>query len=164
MMNVQLAEAKAAPLEKQLRELIAYFDSLYRRLMLKRPPVISNIEVSQQEIRAVAVLGRGPTIMRDLAGAMNLALSTATNTIDRLVEKGLVERTRVDEDRRIVQVALTEKGQHLHESFLECRLAMGRTMLEALSPGARENFLELMAKMTQPRQGSIETEGAIHGL
>jgi DNA-binding MarR family transcriptional regulator len=73
-----------------------------------------------------------------------------------------VERTRVDEDRRIVQVALTEKGKHLHESFLECRLAMGRTMLEALSPGEREIFLELMAKMTQPTQGSIETEGAIH--
>ena len=95
-MNLQLAEAKAAPLEKQLRELIAHFDSLYRRLMLKRPPVISNIEVSQQEIRVVAVLGRGPTIMRDLAEALNLALSTATNTIDRLVEKGLVERTRVN--------------------------------------------------------------------
>jgi DNA-binding MarR family transcriptional regulator len=156
-MNLQVPDAKAAPLERQLRELIVHFDILYRRLMLKRPPV-SNIEVSQQEIRVVAVLGRGPTIMRDLAGALNLALSTATNTIDKLVEKELVERTRVDEDRRIVQVALTEKGKHLHESFLECRLAMGRTMLEALSPGEREILLELMAKMTQPRQGSIETE------
>lgn len=163
-MNVQVAYAKAAPLESQLRELIAHFDSLYRRLMLKRPPVVSNIEVSQQEIRVVTVLGRGPTIMRDLAGALNLALSTATNTIDKLVEKELVERTRVDEDRRIVQVALSEKGKYLHESFLECRLAMGRTMLEALSPGEREIFLELMAKMTHPSQGSIETEGAIHGL
>jgi len=27
---------------------------------------------------------------------------------------------------------------------------MGRTMLAALSPGEREIFLELMAKMTQP--------------
>lgn len=163
-MHVQMAEAKAAPIERQLRELISHFDSLYRRLMLKRPPMVSNIEVSQQEIRVVAVLGRGPAIMRDLAGALNLALSTATNTIDRLVEKELVERTRVDEDRRIVQVALTEKGQRLHESFLECRLEMGRTMLEALSPGEREIFLELMAKMTQPRQSSVETEGAIHVL
>jgi DNA-binding MarR family transcriptional regulator len=87
MMNVQVAYAKAAPLERQLRELIAHFDFLYRRLMLKRPPLVSNIEVSQQEIRVVAVLGRGPTIMRDLAGALNLALSTATNTIDKLVER-----------------------------------------------------------------------------
>jgi hypothetical protein len=29
-------------------------------------------------------------------------------------------------------------------------------MLEALSPGEREIFLELMAKMTQPRQSSVE--------
>src|ERR1700733_3905236 len=121
MMNVQVAKAKAAPIERQLRELIAHFDSLYRRLMLKRPPVASNIEVSQQEIRVIALLGRGPSIMRDLAGALNLALSTATNTIDRLVEKELAQRTRVAEDRRIVQGALIDKGKHLHEFFLEGR-------------------------------------------
>lgn len=148
------------PLERQLRQLIAHFDLLAHRLMLERPTSSgSEVEVSRQEGRAVIVLGRkGPTIMSDLARILNLALSTATNTIDKLVAKELVERGRVDEDRRIVQVGLSEKGQRLYESFLECQLAMGRSMLEALSPGEREIFLELMAKMTQPHPGSVEHE------
>ncbi|HYL37451.1 MAG TPA: MarR family transcriptional regulator [Bryobacteraceae bacterium] len=150
----------AAPLERQLRQLIAHFDVLYRRLMVTRPATAaSEVEISRQESRVLVVLGsKGTTIMSDLARASNLALSTATNTVDKLVSKELIERTRVEQDRRIVQVALSGKGRRLYEAFVECQLAMGRTMLEALSPGEREIFLELMAKMTQPRQSSTEPE------
>jgi hypothetical protein len=35
---------------------------------------------------------------------------------------------------------------------------MGRNMLESLSPGEREIFLELMAKMTRPGQATTEPE------
>ncbi|HTS47433.1 MAG TPA: MarR family transcriptional regulator [Bryobacteraceae bacterium] len=152
--------ASATPLEAQLSELIAHFDVLYRRLMVTRPTTAaSEVEISRQEIRMVTVLGRkGTSIMSDLARALNLALSTATNTVDKLVSKDLVERTRVDEDRRIVQVALSEKGKRFYEACLECQLAMGRNMLEALSPGEREIFLELMAKMTRPGEAATEPE------
>ena len=150
----------AVSLETQLNELISHFDLLYRRLMVTRPAsAVSDVEVSRQEIRLIVVLGKkGTAIMSDLARALNLALSTVTNTVDKLVSKELVERTRVDQDRRIVQVALSEKGRRFYEACLECQLAMGRNMLEALSPGEREIFLELMAKMTRPGQVSSEPE------
>lgn len=159
MTNPQCA-VSAAPLEAQLTELIAHFDVLYRRLMVTRPATAaSDVEISRQEVRMVTMLGRkGISIMSDLARGLNLALSTATNTVDKLVSKDLVERTRVDEDRRIVQVALSEKGKRFYDALLECQLAMGRNMLEALSPGEREIFLELMAKMTRPGQASTEPE------
>jgi DNA-binding MarR family transcriptional regulator len=148
------------PIDRQLRQLINYFDMIARRLMLERPVAnSSDIEVSRQEAKAVIVLGRrGAIMMSDLARILNMALSTATNTIDKLVGKGLVERSRGDEDRRVVQVGLSDRGTQLYESFLECQLAMGRTMLEALSHGEREIFLELMAKMTGPQQESAESE------
>ena len=88
--------------------------------------------------------------MSDLASILDVPLSTATHTVDRLVSKDLVVRGRPAENRRIVQVALSKRGLEMHRSFMECRLAMGRDMLEALSPGEREIFLELMAKMTRP--------------
>jgi DNA-binding MarR family transcriptional regulator len=152
--------ANNAPLERQLRQLIDCFDGLYQKLMFQRPaPVSSEVEMSRQESRVIIVLGsRGAMTMSDLARVLNLALSTATSTMDKLVGKELVERTRVDEDRRVVQVALSEKGRKHYGAFLECQLAIGRTMLEALSPGEREIFLELMAKMTQPRHSSVEAE------
>ena len=45
-----------------------------------------------------------------------MSVSNATGLIDRIEERGLVERTRVPEDRRVVHVRLTDKGrQTLHE-------------------------------------------------
>ncbi|HTW63561.1 MAG TPA: MarR family transcriptional regulator [Bryobacteraceae bacterium] len=160
-MNDVTAE-KSAAIETQLRQLIGYFDTLSQRLMVKRSPgLVPDVEVSQQEIRAVLKLGRKEsTIMSDLAGELNLPLSTATHTMDKLVAKGLAERARVNENRRTVRVALTEKGRKLHQCFLDFQLAMGRSMLESLSPGERELFLELMVKMTQPARGSVEANEA----
>jgi DNA-binding MarR family transcriptional regulator len=147
-------------LEKQLRELISYFDALTQRLAANRPSTaISELELSRHESRVIMLLGsKGATTMSEMARVLNLALSTATNTMDKLVSKELVERARVDEDRRVVQVGLSEKGRRIYEAFLGCQHAMGRRMLEALSPGEREIFLELMAKMTQPSQGSTDSE------
>jgi DNA-binding MarR family transcriptional regulator len=148
--NIEMEETLTV-FERQLRQLIGCFDALSQRLMVKRwPELVPDLEVSQKEIRAVVMLGRKEsTIMSDLAGELNVPLSTATHTMDNLVAKGLAERARGDENRRIVRVALTTKGRELHQSFVNCQLAMGRSMLEALSPGEREIFLELMAKMTQ---------------
>lgn len=120
--------------------------------MVKRPPeLIPDLEISQQETRAIVVLGRkGSAIMSDLAGDLVLPLSTATHTMDKLVAKGLAERGRDDENRRTVRVSLTDKGKAVYQSFVDFQRAMGRSMLEALSPGEREMFLELMAKITLP--------------
>jgi DNA-binding MarR family transcriptional regulator len=145
-------EPAARVSERQLLQLIAHFDALAQRLMVRRPPVPApDIECSSQEMRALAVLGhKGSVIMSDLASILDVPLSTATHTVDRLVSKDLVVRERPAENRRIVQVELSKKGLEMHRSFMDCRLAMGRTMLEALSSGEREIFLELMAKMTRP--------------
>jgi DNA-binding MarR family transcriptional regulator len=139
-------------LERQLRELIAHFDVLSQRMMTNRPPPPGfDVECSPQEMRALAMLGRkGTMIMSDLAGILSVPLSTATHTIDKLVSKNLVDRTRPDGDRRVVQVDLSARGKELHQSFLDFRMDMSRNMLDALSLGEREIFLELMAKMTRP--------------
>jgi len=149
-------------LSRQLEELIAHFDLLYQRLMLTRPLTsTTEVEISRQEARVVILLGRkGSMIMSDLARAANLALSSATNTVDRLVHKEMVDRTRVDEDRRVVQVGLSEKGKKYYDSLNDFRLEMGRNMLDALSAGEREIFLELMAKMTRPTDGSAEASAS----
>ena len=142
---------------RQLKQLVTYINTISRRFVLKPPSSGADLELSHQETKMIGVIGaKGPAIMRDVAQALNLPLSTATNTIDKLVGKARVERTRVDEDRRIVQVTLSEKGWQLYQEFLECQMGIARDMLEALSPGEREIFLELMAKMTVPQGSAVE--------
>jgi DNA-binding MarR family transcriptional regulator len=147
--------------DQQLRELIGHFVLIYQGLMVTRPPA-PDPEVSHKEFQAVLMLGiKDWTTMGEVAGVLHLPLSTATNVVDRLLAKGLVERERSVENRRTVRVGLTAKGRQVYQHFVEFQLTMARNMLGALSPGEREIFLELMAKMTRPVATQTDRQGHV---
>ena len=51
--------------------------------------------------------------MGRLAEILNASMSSTTGIIDRMEERGLIERTRVPDDRRVVLVSLTATGSEL---------------------------------------------------
>jgi DNA-binding MarR family transcriptional regulator len=51
--------------------------------------------------------------MTRLAEELDVALPNATGIVGRLVERGIVQRTHDDSDRRLVLVTLTDAGQRL---------------------------------------------------
>lgn len=57
--------------------------------------------------------------MNELSEAMGLANSTMTRMVDQLVRKGLAHRKSDDEDRRIVRVRLTARGQEVQHTLEE---------------------------------------------
>jgi DNA-binding MarR family transcriptional regulator len=86
--------------------------------------------------------------MSGIAAAIRLSLSSATGLIDRLCEKKLVKRDRSSEDRRVVQVELTDEGRTLHEAALEGRLAFAKDMLKNLSAEEQESLVNLLGKVS----------------
>ena len=52
----------------------------------------------------------GEMTMSRIAELQDVSFSNATGLIDRIEERGLVERVRVPDDRRIVRVRLTDAG------------------------------------------------------
>src|SRR4051795_461598 len=56
-----------------------------------------------------------PRPMGDLAQQMHCDSSNITGIVDRLSERGLVERTAAEGDRRVKLVALTGPGRELAE-------------------------------------------------
>lgn len=54
-----------------------------------------------------------PLRVSELASQMYLSPATVVGIVDRLEAKGLVTRTRSKQDRRAVELTLTEKGQEL---------------------------------------------------
>ena len=63
----------------------------------------------------------GPKPMGELAHAMHCDNSNITGIVDRLTERGLVERRAVEGDRRVKLVALTEEGQAMREELIRRR-------------------------------------------
>ena len=53
----------------------------------------------------------GEMTMSQLADVLNVSFSNATGLIDRIEERGFIERIRVPEDRRIVVVRVTDRGR-----------------------------------------------------
>jgi DNA-binding MarR family transcriptional regulator len=55
----------------------------------------------------------------DLARELMTDTGSMTRSLDRLEEKGFVQRKRSSEDRRIIQVELTDKGRQLADQMIQ---------------------------------------------
>jgi len=91
-----------------LREML----SAERRLRSRDKVTVDGLTVSQ--IRALMALKHKPeATVGDLAKVADVTPATMTATLDQLDASGIVVRTRSSEDRRVVMVSLTERGQAL---------------------------------------------------
>jgi DNA-binding MarR family transcriptional regulator len=59
----------------------------------------------------------GELPMSRLADLLDVSLSNATGLIDRMEERGLVERLRVPDDRRVVIVRASEQGVRIRDEI-----------------------------------------------
>lgn len=70
--------------------------------------------LSMAQLHILYTLQRhGEMPMSRLAEVLNVSLSNATGLIDRIEERGFVERSRVPEDRRIVLIRVTAAGERM---------------------------------------------------
>jgi len=83
---------------------------------------------------AVTLQRNGVMTMGRLADLLGVSLSNASGLIDRLEERGYVERTRVPEDRRIVMVRITDAGARLIEENDALSDELMREVLARLGP------------------------------
>jgi DNA-binding MarR family transcriptional regulator len=72
--------------------------------------------------------------MSRLAEILNVSLSNATGLIDRIEERGFVERTRVPEDRRVVKISVTPDGQRMLDEIDALSDDLLRDVLSRIGP------------------------------
>ena len=70
----------------------------------------------------------GPLPMSKLADALDVSVASATGIVDRMEQRGLVERTREPDDRRVILVHATEAGDAVF------RRSRGRASQDAVPP------------------------------
>ena len=67
--------------------------------------------VSMSHLHVMSMLEQhGEMTMNELAETLDVSLSNTTGLVDRMTERGFVERVRVADDRRIVLVRITDAG------------------------------------------------------
>jgi DNA-binding MarR family transcriptional regulator len=93
------------------------------------------------------VLQRGAWRMSELAAALYVDASTATRTIDRLVESGLVVRRPATEDARGIIVSATPKGRRQCARIQRGRTELMLTFLEDFDSDEAQVLATLMERL-----------------
>ncbi|MGH1416439.1 MAG: MarR family winged helix-turn-helix transcriptional regulator [Pelagimonas sp.] len=114
----------------------------------------AGFDITPVQFAAMDTISANPGI--DQAGvAANIAYDRATigGVIDRLVQKGTVERTVSKRDRRAREVKLTKSGQRILDDVLPIVTALQEDILPGLSPEERGMFLSLAFKAISNAKG-----------
>jgi DNA-binding MarR family transcriptional regulator len=88
-----------------------------------------------------------PITMGDLSRILGVPFSTATRTVDWLVENGYVQRLADPEDRRVVRVELTEAGKELSRAMNTLFLESAEQVLHNFSLDERKELGRLLGKL-----------------
>lgn len=132
-------------------ELIQVLPNLFRRLVIALPNEVEGLaKVTPEQFGLMCHIPDGSSMtMSELASARNVALNTATSLVDRLVAAGLVERRSDPADRRIVRVAVTDKGRQLVERLRAVRRQAIRRMLDELTDEEVVSILRAMPALAR---------------
>jgi DNA-binding MarR family transcriptional regulator len=126
---------------------------LIRRLMqgsyIYNKELNKKYQVSAPQLASLlALFENGPMPPSQIAKYIMVNSSTVTGIIDRLEQKGLVERSRISLDRRVITIALTEKGQELAKNApppIQKKIVDG---LQKLPPNETEQIVQALTKLT----------------
>ncbi len=93
----------------------------YKELTVNDMHVIEAIDINE------------PKNMSTVARELSVTTGTLTISVNSLVKKGYVDRTRSEEDRRVVLVSLTEKGRKAHAQHKRFHDEMVQAIVDGLS-------------------------------
>jgi MarR family 2-MHQ and catechol resistance regulon transcriptional repressor len=96
----------------------------------------------------------GPMKMCDIAQKYLTSGANITGVVDRLEEKGLVQRVMEEDDRRTYRIHLTENGGKLIAGIFPLHAATIVTMTETLSANEKTVLIKLLKKLGKSIQGA----------
>ena len=85
----------------------------------------------------------------ELADRTGVTRATITGLVDTLERDGLVVRTPDPEDRRMLSVGLTDRGEKLLRTILPPHFRQMAWLMEPLSEGERKTLVRLLTKVLE---------------
>jgi DNA-binding MarR family transcriptional regulator len=127
----------------------------YDRLRALEDELFGRYELTAQQYNALRLLrGRHPGRLATLALAARLVSRAPdiTRLLDRLEERGLVERGRLPENRRVVEVGITARGMALLASLDAEVRACNARQLGHLSRAELATLTDLLRTARRPHE------------
>lgn len=105
-------------------------------------------DISITEIHTIdAISHERPRTMSEIAKDLEITMGTLTTAVDKLIKKGYAKRMRSEEDKRVVLVELTNKGNEakkLHDQFHQ---DMIESVTKELTDKEEEVLIDSLSKL-----------------
>ena len=141
MYNIVLSTTN--PDDSDLRLLRAYLDAVTLSEALQTR-IWHAAELTLVQVRVLRRLAKQPRSLGYLGADLMLAPPSMTRLIDRLEERGLIERRRDDEDRRKVLATITAVGRRLVSAIPFLEGTPIRTAVDRMPVADRERIAAAM--------------------
>jgi DNA-binding MarR family transcriptional regulator len=154
-----IAEHEPTPPGDEPSEIARELRAIWQLLRRGTPHTAGDGHLQQQQYWVLAELSRGGSRrMSGLAECSHVSQASLTGIVDRLEERGLIERVHSAEDRRVVDVSVTPAGVAELERSRAEMTAQLESMLAPLSEPQRHELLSLLRVITErhdaPTDGS----------
>ncbi len=117
----------------------------------------------EAQIKLVVHLAvHGLQTMSEVAEGLNVTTPAVTGLVDKLEKRGLVERVRDSQDRRVVRVRLAPHAQQIAEAHIAERRSRMREVLATLTPEEQRTFVKTLRLMAQTFFSRQEAETVTH--
>ncbi|MEJ2724293.1 MAG: MarR family transcriptional regulator [Deltaproteobacteria bacterium] len=141
-------ESLPSPQPDHVRDIVWLMRKLMQGSMLYTKELNKKYLVSVPQLTCLLALKEhGPLPPSQIAKYIMVNSSTVTGIIDRLEQKGFVERSRISPDRRVITISLTERGKELASHApppLQKKIVEG---LKKLPEGEVEQIVNALTKL-----------------
>ena len=115
-----------------------------------RATATANFDITVEQFHVLRYVRRGTDSVSELATAKNISRPAISQAVEILVKKGLLTRVPSKEDRRYVELVLTEAGNNLLDTVFKETRGWMKDRMQDLSPDELETIakaMEIMKKM-----------------
>ncbi len=142
--------------------LVEAFWSVARQLRRAAADSLAQWDISPSQARALRVLAQHDGArLSELAEYLHIAARSATEVVDGLEAKGLVQRRPDPGDRRATLVAPTRQGAELNSAIQTARGTEAERLFDQLSATDRAHLGRILRKLNaEPSGGSKRSQDA----
>ena len=138
-------------IEAFARRMVELLPRLARGLARHEHNSLSRGDITLPQLWALEHLSRHDVgcPMNELARALSISRPAATGLIDRLIVQKLARRMSDHQDRRIVRVAITAKGQRILTNIWEQKRRTITSVFSQISPDDRAQYLTTLERVVR---------------
>ncbi|WP_246579101.1 MarR family winged helix-turn-helix transcriptional regulator [Alkaliphilus flagellatus] len=126
---------------------------------------VIKLGVTRVQWIALYYLGKEEFIsQKELAEKMNIKESSVARLLDRMERDGLVERVKNENDKRVTNLRLTDKGKQYRIKLLPEGEEFEKLLYKNISDEEMKIFTMVLSKMVSNINENINNKKCTHGL